>query len=60
MTRDSAELQALEEGIDTVVPEMQAYGVTGGIDASRGEKAPLEGRPDPIAGLRAYLAKIDR
>lgn len=60
MIRDSAELLALEDGIDAVVPEMQAYGMTGGVDPSRGGKASLDTLPDPIEGLKAYFSKIDR
>mgnify|MGYP001309674839 CR=1 FL=1 len=60
MTRDSTELQALEDGVDAAVPEKQVFGPLDGIGIGKDWNGPQDTLPDPAAGLKAYLSKIDR
>lgn len=60
MIRDSSELQAREDGIDGAFPETKVFAAAGEGDAGEGGGQLLDLQMDPVAGLRAYLEKIDR
>jgi len=60
MIRDSSELQAREDSVDGAFPETKVFAAVGESDAVK-EGGRLMGLlVDPVAGLRAYLEKIDR
>ena len=60
MIRDSLELQAREEGSDGAFPEMTVFAAAEESDAGKEGGQLLDLPVDPVAGLRAYLEKIDR
>ena len=60
MIRDSSELQAREDGGDGAFPETKAFAAVEEIDAEKDGGKLLDLQVDPVAGLRAYLGKIDR
>jgi hypothetical protein len=60
MIRDSLELQAREDCVDGAVPETKVFAAAEESDRGKEGGRLLDLQVDPVAGLRAYLGKIDR